>query len=336
MSEPPDKAELAELLAPSVESIIAKALHEDFPWGRGLLTTHLPLDPTTLEVLCRVNLPKFVVRRDYNSDEVMFTDYGLERKIKFSCRPRDQTKPEQSPGRLCLTIRQCNSYLNAVKSLAQILRGKQRKSGKGFLQTWNYGLENRKSTGFIWVRLTTVVELQYTDHTAECSGSSTGVTIDVRRITTAIDKAMEEHEGPISTVPKACITSATIPARFTIDKMELLRFVFCPSTDSHREFVVQQEEKAFEVNKAANYGPVEGRTAEGVLANDLEVTCRKVKAKAKLTIRIAHKTSMWPTEKVFELQCCSRFERSDTDESLGDFTISKGLESIPKAEPANS
>lgn len=150
---------------------------------------------------------------------------------------------------------------------------------------------------------------------------------------------MKDHEGPISTVPKGYIRSATIPPGFTLDKLELLRFEFCPSTDYHREFVLYQEEKAFEVIKAANYGPVEGRTAEGVVENELEVVCRKVKAKAQLVIRIAHKTSMWPAEKVFDLQCYSRFDRSDTDESSDCLTSLESLErleSILKDEPASS
>lgn len=117
MSVSPDQAELDELLAPPIESVISKALREVFPWSRGLLAAHLPLDPTTLEVLCRVNLPKIAVRRDSNNNELDFTDYGLERTIELTCQPLSTTKPEQSPDRLRLTVRQCNSYLNAVKSM---------------------------------------------------------------------------------------------------------------------------------------------------------------------------------------------------------------------------
>lgn len=99
---------------------------------------------------------------------------------------------------------------------------------------------------------------------------------------------------------------------------------------------------AFEVNKALNHSPVQGITASGDLENKLQATCRKVEAKAQLVIRIAHKTSMWPTEKVFELQCFSRFEGSNTDEkpdclkSLGDCEGLESLDSIPKDESATS
>ena len=174
MSVPPDKTAVAELLAPPVESIIAKSRHEDFPWSRGLLATHLPLDPTTLEVLCRVNLPKMVVRRGYNSDETFFTDHGLERTIKLTCLPLNRSKPEQSPARLSVTIRQCNSYLNAVKTLRDALWAKGRSGwteyGSARCRLGNYSLENQKGTGFIWVRLTTVVELLYTNYSRQANG----------------------------------------------------------------------------------------------------------------------------------------------------------------------
>ncbi|KAK1783400.1 hypothetical protein QBC45DRAFT_465071 [Copromyces sp. CBS 386.78] len=240
MSTSPGKAELDELFAPSVESMIAKGQREEFPWNRGTLTTHLSLDPTTLEVLFRVNLPKVILRRDCNFEEVFFTDYGFGRTIKFTYRPRDQTKPELSPGRLCLTIRQCDGYVNAVKTMSDALRGKDRKARNEYepAKSWygNYSLENRQATAFIWVRFTTVVELRHTIP----EGSGTGVVIDVRGLATALDKAMKDHEGPTSTVPKGCIYGASIPARFTVDKMELLSFEFSPSTDSHREFVARR------------------------------------------------------------------------------------------------
>lgn len=165
--------------------------------------------------------------------------------------------------------------------------------------------------------------------------------IDIRALATALDKAMKDHEGPASTTSKGCIYGASIPARFTIGKMEPLSFEFSPTTDSHREFAVKQDEVAFEVNKALNHNPVQGITASGNLENQLQVTCRKVQAKAQLVIRIAHETSMWPTERVFELQCFSRFEGTPTDEKpdcLKSSESVKGLDSLesdPKVEPAN-
>lgn len=126
--------------------------------------------------------------------------------------------------------------------------------------------------------------------------------IDLRGLAKALDRVINVYEGPVLTIQKACFTSASIPARFTVDKKELLKFDFYPNTDSHTEFVVQQEEMAFVVDGAANYGPIQGRTTEGVLEKELEVTSRKVKATARLIIRIAHKISMWSTEMVFQLQ----------------------------------
>ncbi|KAK3953254.1 hypothetical protein QBC32DRAFT_210557 [Pseudoneurospora amorphoporcata] len=310
MSTSPSKAELDELFAPSVESMIAKGQREEFPWDRGTLTTHLPLDPTTLEVLFRVNLPKVILRRDCNFEDV-----------------------------------QSDGYVNAVRTMSDALRAKDCKARNEYepAKSWygNYSLENRQATAFIWVRFTTVVELLHTIP----EGSGTGVVIDVRGLATALDKAMKDHEGPASTVPKGCIYGASIPSRFTVDKMELLSFEFSPSTDSHREFVVKQEEMAYEVNKTFNHRPVEGITASGNLENQLQMTCRKVKAKAQLVIRIAHQTSMWPTERVFELQCFSRFEGSDTDEkpdclkSLGSLESLESSDSLggnPGDEPAGS
>ena len=182
-------------------------------------------------------------------------------------------------------------------------------------------------------------------------GSSTNLVIDVRRLATALDQAMKDHEGPVSTIPKGFFVGAIIPAGFILDKMQKLRFDFSPSIDTHREFVLYQDEKAFEINQAANYSPIEGRTAEGVLENELEVVCRKVKATAKLVIRFAHKTSMWPSEKVFQLHCYSRFDGTDTDKrpgclsrssSISDLSSLDGSESseslgnVPKDEPASS
>lgn len=166
MSTSPDKAELDELFAPSIESMIAKGVREEFLWERSTLMTHLPFDPTTLEVLFRLNLPKVILRRDCNFDEVFFTDYSFGRTIKFTCRLHDQTKSERSPSRLSLTIRQSDGYVNAVKTMSEALRGKERKTRSEYVPAKgsyeNYNLENRQATAFIWVRFTTVVELQLT------------------------------------------------------------------------------------------------------------------------------------------------------------------------------
>ncbi|KAK3391408.1 hypothetical protein B0T20DRAFT_446468 [Sordaria brevicollis] len=338
MSVSTDKTELDKMLAPSIEAIIAKARHEDFAWDRDLLTTHMPLDANTLEVICRVNLPRFVVRRDPSDDVVAFTEYGLERNLNFICQPSGETNAEKSPAILRLTVRQCNSYLNAMKSMRDIFQEAGRNTWSRFKPSMhgepgNYGLENPTATRFVWVRLTTVVKLQHLNY----KGSSTGTVIDVRGLATTLDRAMKSHEGPVSTVPKACITSSPPSTSFLFRKYSKgLIFRFCPDTDSHREFIMKQEKRNFWVNGVENYDPVNGKTADGVLNYEIRVTCKKVGAKAQLVIRFAHKTSMWSTDKVFELQDDTIPELSDTEESLKDLPPRKRTRTVSKYEPATS
>lgn len=154
------KAEVATLLAPSVECVIAQGKNEEFPDGYEMQATRHNLDPKTLEVICRMNIPKGNLR--YFDDEVEYTDYGVEQSVNLECYQDGWDGHIRYYLMVCVT--QCRSYVDAIKAMRQSIGGtfngyrpsKNNKLG-------NYALETKDGSALIWVRFTTVVKLRVED-----------------------------------------------------------------------------------------------------------------------------------------------------------------------------
>ncbi|KAH7628257.1 hypothetical protein B0T09DRAFT_403396 [Sordaria sp. MPI-SDFR-AT-0083] len=253
MSDTDFRDEIAELLAPSVEARTAKGLNEDFPDDPNW-TTHLPLDPNTLEAICRVNLPNFLI--DRHSVAKRFKNHGFEQ-----------------------------SDLGMSFTLRQYYQGNEGCAGE------------RTRLGFdgsilIWVRYTTVFELQPQEQgDTDCKFAWR----DIGRIVAALDKAMTEHKRSASEVPKSSIFRAILPERFIVDKFQLVKFFFSEGAHSHREVKLE----SYNASPMVDFNGVQ--RPHGVIDTEFRVMFDS-KGMAKLVVRTAHKSSLWPSEHVYELE----------------------------------
>lgn len=168
MSRRTPKAEVAKLLTLPIESAIVKGLNVEFPDGDECRVTHLPLDPQTLEVVCRVNLPTGSVTHKW--DDLDFTDDGVTQGLCLTWYTKDASRGGEDKYCLRVTVTQCNSYLNAIKEMRQQLLNENH--FKAYAPTknnkfGNYALESADGSTIFWVRYTTVVDLAVTDDESE-------------------------------------------------------------------------------------------------------------------------------------------------------------------------
>ncbi|KAK3391409.1 hypothetical protein B0T20DRAFT_78495 [Sordaria brevicollis] len=290
MPEPEPRDAVAELLAPSFESIIAKGFNEDFPGGDECRVTHFPLDPRTLEVICRLNLPTVEIYR-YDGD-IEFTDEGVFLQTRFSVSRKEPDNHKESSCYIQVTVVQCKSYLSAIKAMRERLRGKYSWKTYGAPKTGtfgNYALESADGSTLLGVRFTTFFELSVEDDDYdEC----TCPWISIGRIAATLDKAMRDHEGSMSAVSTSTTEPCNLPDHFTVGEAQLLRFINRP-TDCDPSFELEGE-NAYVVDDHSNI-------RRGSLDKELKVVFQ-MKGTAKLTVRTVNKSSLWLTEREFVLE----------------------------------
>ena len=156
------KAQVAELLAPSVEATIAKGLNEDFPDDDDCVTI-LPLDVQTLRAICFMNIPHARVERN-NDGVVYFTEHGVEQWLGLYCEPKESLRHGDSAYYLSVTVTQCNSYVKAIKAMRKELEEEyDNYRPLEHTKLGNYALKSADGSKLIWVRYTTVVMLHVRD-----------------------------------------------------------------------------------------------------------------------------------------------------------------------------
>ena len=159
MSGSDAKAKVARLLAPSVESIIARGLNEDFPDGDDR-ATHFSLNPDTLQAICHMYLPQAIVRLGF--EEVDFTDHGFRQNLGFLCNRKDSGDSEDF--NWDVTVTQCDSYVNAIKEMRSAMNKHDKFGPMESSELGNYALESANGSILIWVRFTTVVKFELQNH----------------------------------------------------------------------------------------------------------------------------------------------------------------------------
>lgn len=155
------KAQVAELLASSVEATIAKGLNEDFPDDDDWVSI-LPLNLDTLQAICFMNIPNARIER---SDEALsFTEHGVEQVLCLTCERNDSSGSGDSTYHINLVVTQCDSYIKAIKAMrGEIKRAYQDYGPLKRNKLGNYALGSTDGSELIWVRYTTVVKLRVED-----------------------------------------------------------------------------------------------------------------------------------------------------------------------------
>lgn len=106
---------------------------------------------------------------------------------------------------------------------------------------------------------------------------------------------MTEHKRSASEVPKSSIFRVILPERFIVDKFQLVKFFFSEGAHSHREVKLE----SYNASPMVDFNGVQ--RPHGVIDTEFRVMFDS-KGMAKLVVRTAHKSSLWPSEHVYELE----------------------------------